>query len=119
MPLSAIPAFIETATTALETRFPGVRVLAFGHMGDGNIHFDALPPVGGDFAVHAARREEGTALVHDLVRSMGGSISAEHGLGILKTAEAAAHKAPAELAALRAIRHALDPKRIMNPRVLF
>ncbi len=96
-----------------------MRVVAFGHMGDGNIHFDALPPLGGDFAAHAARRDEGSGLVHDLVRSLGGSISAEHGLGTMKTAEAAAHKPPAELAALRAIRQALDPKRIMNPRVLF
>ena len=76
VPLSAIREFIETATAKLERRFPGVRIVAFGHLGDGNIHFDALPPEGGDFAAHAAARDEGSEMVHDLIRSLGGSISA-------------------------------------------
>jgi FAD/FMN-containing dehydrogenase len=118
-PLSRVAEFIETATAALEQQFPGVRMDAFGHLGDGNIHFDVLGPTGGDPAAHAAGRDAGARIVHDLVVSLGGSISAEHGLGTMKTAEALAYKSPAEVAALRAIRAALDPGRIMNPRVLF
>jgi FAD/FMN-containing dehydrogenase len=94
-------------------------VAAFGHVGDGNIHYDVLRPDGAEDAPHAARREEGSRIVHDITVKLGGSISAEHGLGAVKTAEAARYKSPVELAALQALRQALDPKRIMNPRVLF
>ncbi len=119
VPISRIAAFLETASGDLAVRFPGVRVDAFGHVGDGNIHFDVLAPEGGDPAAHAASRDQGARLVHDLVVSLGGSISAEHGLGSMKTAEALRYKTPVEVAALRALRLALDPRRIMNPRVLF
>ena len=119
VPVSRIPQFLDDAGAALVARFPGVRIDAFGHMGDGNIHYDVLCAPGGDWGAHAAGRAEGARIVHDLVVSLGGSISAEHGLGTMKTAEAAAYKSPAELAALRALRAALDPHRIMNPRVLF
>jgi FAD/FMN-containing dehydrogenase len=119
VPISRIAEFIETASNALGDRYPGVRVDAFGHIGDGNIHYDILGPVGGDPARHSAARDEASRLVHDLVASLGGSISAEHGLGAMKTAEALLYKSPVEVAALRAVRQALDPKRIMNPRVLF
>ncbi len=119
VPLSRIPEFIDTATARLEARFPGVRIDAFGHMGDGNIHFDVLGPAGGDQAAHAAARDVGSKIVHDLVVDMGGSISAEHGLGSMKTAEAVGYKSAVELDVLRAIRAAIDPRRIMNPRVLF
>ena len=111
VPVSRVADFIAAAGAALEVRFPGVRIDAFGHVGDGNIHYDVLGP--------AAGRDEGARIVHDIVNSMGGSISAEHGLGTMKTAEALRYKAPEEVAALRAIRAALDPGRIMNPRVLF
>ena len=104
---------------ALETRWPDVVVTAFGHVGDGNVHFDVLARPGADQAVHAAHRDEGAHIVHDLIASLHGSISAEHGLGTMKTAEALTYKSPVEVAALRAIRAALDPGRIMNPRVLF
>ena len=119
VPVSRIARFIEDAARSLAERFPGIRVDAFGHVGDGNIHFDVLSAPGGDQSAHAAHRDAGAHLVHDLAVSLGGSISAEHGLGTMKTAEAASYKQPEELAALRAIRAALDPKRIMNPRVLF
>jgi len=119
VPLSRVPDFIAAASDALHMRYPGVRIDAFGHMGDGNIHFDVLAPVGGDHARHGAAREDGARVVHDLIAVFEGSISAEHGLGTMKTAEAATRKSVAEVAALRAIRRALDPKRIMNPRVLF
>ena len=119
VPVSRVAEFIETASARLAGRWPGVRVDAFGHVGDGNIHYDILAPVGGDHARHAALRDEAAHVVHDLVDSLGGAISAEHGLGTMKTGEAALYKSPVELDALRAIRAALDPKRIMNPRVLF
>jgi FAD/FMN-containing dehydrogenase len=118
-PVSRIAAFIDEATAAMRDFAPGARIAAFGHVGDGNIHFDVLVPEGGDAAAHAARRDEGSRIVHDIAVALGGSISAEHGLGAMKTAEGARYKSAVELAALRAVRQALDPKRIMNPRVLF
>jgi FAD/FMN-containing dehydrogenase len=119
VPVSRIADFIAEATAALEARWPGVVVVAFGHVGDGNVHYDVLAAPGADQALHAARRDEGAHIVHEIAVRLGGSISAEHGLGAMKTAEAALYKSPVELAALRAIRQALDPGRIMNPRVLF
>jgi FAD/FMN-containing dehydrogenase len=119
VPVSRIAEFLETAGAAIEARWPGVRIDAFGHVGDGNIHYDVLSAPGGDAATHNARREAAAHLVHDIVMSLGGSISAEHGLGTMKTAEALAYKSPVEVAAQRAVRAALDPRRIMNPRVLF
>jgi FAD/FMN-containing dehydrogenase len=96
-----------------------VRVVAFGHVGDGNVHYDVLRAHGGSDEAHNALRDEGSRIVHDLVAAMDGSISAEHGLGAAKTADALRYKSPVEVEALRAIRAALDPVRIMNPRVLF
>ena len=119
VPVSKIPAFIERADAALERAFPGVRIIAFGHVGDGNVHYDVLKPVGGDDDAHDAQRQAGAKIVHDITASFSGSISAEHGLGAMKTAEALTYKDPIEVAALRASRQAMDPKRIMNPRVLF
>jgi FAD/FMN-containing dehydrogenase len=119
VPISRIADFLEITSARLKSRFPGVRVDAFGHLGDGNIHYDILMPTGGDAAAHAAARDEGARMVHDEVAQMGGSISAEHGLGSMKTQEALRYKSEVELAALRAVRAALDPGRIMNPRVLF
>jgi FAD/FMN-containing dehydrogenase len=119
VPVSRIAEFLQTAGAALDARWPGVRIDAFGHVGDGNIHYDVLAALGGDAATHNARRDEASHLVHDIVASLGGSISAEHGLGTMKTAEALRFKSPVEVAAQRAVRAALDPKRIMNPRVLF
>jgi FAD/FMN-containing dehydrogenase len=119
VPVSRIAEFLETAGAALQRAWPGVRVDAFGHVGDGNIHYDVLSAPGDDAATHNARREAAAHLVHDIVVGLEGSISAEHGLGTMKTAEAAAYKSETELAAQRAVRAALDPKRIMNPRVLF
>ena len=119
VPVSRIADFIVRATEAVERFRPGVRVVAFGHVGDGNVHFDVLRPDGGDDDRHHADRDEGARIVHDLAAGLDGSISAEHGLGTMKSAEALRYKSPAEVAALRAVRQALDPGRIMNPRVLF
>jgi FAD/FMN-containing dehydrogenase len=119
VPVSHVAAFLEEATAAMHVFAPGARIAAFGHIGDGNIHYDVLRPDGGSDAEHAARRDAGSRIVHDIVASMGGSISAEHGLGSMKTEEARRYKSSVEIEALSAIRRALDPKRIMNPRVLF
>jgi FAD/FMN-containing dehydrogenase len=119
VPVSRVAAFLDQATAAMQAFVPGARIAAFGHVGDGNIHYDVLRPDGGADAEHSARRDEGSRIVHDIVASLGGSISAEHGLGAMKTAEALRYKPAVEVAAMRAIRQALDPKRIMNPRVLF
>jgi FAD/FMN-containing dehydrogenase len=88
-------------------------------MGDGNIHYDVLRGDGAPDAPHAARRDAGSRIVHDIVADLGGSISAEHGLGAMKTEEARRYKSPVEIETMVAIRKALDPRRIMNPRVLF
>jgi FAD/FMN-containing dehydrogenase len=119
VPVSRIAEFIETASARITAMAPTARILAFGHVGDGNVHYDILAPVGGDQAAHVAGRDAAADAVHAVVASLGGSISAEHGLGTMKSAEALRYKQPAEVAALRAIRAALDPQRIMNPRVLF
>jgi FAD/FMN-containing dehydrogenase len=119
VPVSRVAEFLNEATARMEALVPGARVTAFGHVGDGNIHYDVIRPDGGDDAAHSALRSEGSRIVHDIVASMGGSISAEHGLGSMKTEEARRYKSPVEVAALSAIRLSLDPKRIMNPRVHF
>lgn len=119
VPVSQVATFLDRATAAMHAFAPGARIAAFGHVGDGNIHYDVLRADGGSDAEHSARRDEGSRIVHDIVVSLGGSISAEHGLGAMKTAEALRYKSPVEVEAMRAIRNALDPRRIMNPRVLF
>ena len=119
VPVACVPQFLHEATAAVEAFEPGVRVIAFGHVGDGNIHYDVARPVGGSDDAHDAKRDEGARRVHDIVDRLGGSISAEHGLGVMKSVEALRYKDPASVAAMRSLRTALDPKRIMNPRVLF
>ncbi len=119
VPVSQVPTFVEQASAAARRLAPGCRVVAFGHVGDGNIHFDVLPPTAADGAAHLRRQAEGSREIHDLAVALGGSISAEHGLGRLKSEEALRYKSAAEITAMRAIRQALDPNRIMNPRVLF
>lgn len=119
VPISRIADFLEEATAAVERFHPGARVSAFGHVGDGNLHYDVLCPVGGDRPAFLARWEEGSQIVHDIVAHYEGSISAEHGLGRLKTDEARRYKSPLELRTMQAVRAAIDPHRIMNPAVLF
>lgn len=119
VPVSQVPRFIHEASEAMASFAPGCRISAFGHVGDGNIHFDVLRPDGGDDARHLSRRAEGQARVHDIAIALGGSVSAEHGLGVMKAEEARRQKDPAEVVLLTMIRAALDPGRILNPRVLF
>jgi FAD/FMN-containing dehydrogenase len=119
VPVGKIAEFIDLAGEALQRFSPGVRVTPFGHLGDGNLHFDILAAAGADPAAHMAIREDAYRIVNDLVAHLEGSISAEHGLGVMKTHDALRYKQPAAVAAMQAIRAALDPGRIMNPRVLF
>jgi FAD/FMN-containing dehydrogenase len=107
--------FMTAAAAAVEARFPGVRVNPFGHLGDGNVHFNVRAPAGAGDAWLSEDGEAVSRFVHDLVTQAGGSISAEHGIGQMKVAELARLGDPARLAAMRAIKRALDPNNIMNP----
>ena len=119
IPISRIPEFVTTASALLNDRFPGDRLVVFGHLGDGNLHFNVSPPVGEDGTGLVARRDAINRTVHDLVAAYDGSISAEHGLGMLRHAEAQRYKSPIELDLMRKIKNALDPKGLMNPGKIF
>ncbi|MGE0846196.1 MAG: FAD-binding oxidoreductase [Flavobacteriaceae bacterium] len=115
VPVAAIPAFIEEGNAALEKAIPGCRPLPYGHLGDGNIHFNVSQPVGADKDAFLARWDEINALLHGIVHRFHGSISAEHGIGQLKRHLMAEVKEPVELEMMRAIKAAFDPKGILNP----
>jgi FAD/FMN-containing dehydrogenase len=115
VPVSRIPELIERGSRALEARFPGVRIVAFGHIGDGNIHFNATAPEGAGGEDFIGHQEEIYAIVHALVMELGGSFSAEHGIGLVKVQEMARYKSAIELAMMRKLKHAFDPEGIMNP----
>ncbi len=116
VPVSDMPRFVIEAAAAVEARFPGVRAIAFGHLGDGNVHFNVRAPIGLDSRDWLACEGEGiTAFVDDLVVAAGGSLSAEHGIGQIKAAEFVRISDPARLAMVRAIKQAIDPLGIMNP----
>lgn len=115
VPISSIPRFIDEASRAVVAAVPGARPVPFGHLGDGNIHFNISQPVGGDKAAFLARMDDVARLVHDIVHTYGGSISAEHGIGVAKVDEITRYKSPVALDAMRAVKRALDPKGIMNP----
>jgi FAD/FMN-containing dehydrogenase len=110
-----MPAFMTRAATEVEERFPGTRVNAFGHLGDGNVHFNVRAPVGAGAEWPETEGLTVTAFVHDLVTAAGGSISAEHGIGQMKLDELARLGGDARLGAVRAIKRALDPHNLMNP----
>lgn len=115
VPVSAVAEFIARATAAVEARLPGIRPVPFGHVGDGNIHFNLSQPPSADKAAYLARWDEMSAIVHGIVRELGGSISAEHGVGRMKRDEIAATKSPVEIELMRTLKRALDPKNILNP----
>ncbi len=118
VPVSALPEFIETASARLRALGP-LRINCFGHLGDGNLHFNVFPAKGQSKAQSPRPPEDIRRIVHDTVAEFGGSFSAEHGVGRLKVADLARYGDPARLAAMRAIKQALDPHGIMNPGVLF
>ncbi len=110
-----IPEFIREAQVALEARFPGVRLICFGHLGDGNLHYNAYLPERLRTDASAREAHDVTATVYDIVQRYGGSFSAEHGIGLSKVAELARYKSAVELDLMRTIKHALDPQGLMNP----
>jgi FAD/FMN-containing dehydrogenase len=115
VPVSATPVFLAEAIAAVEALVLGCRPVPFGHLGDGNIHFNVSQPVGADKAAFLARWDEMSAVVHAIVARLGGSISAEHGIGRLKRHLLPGAKDPVELDLMRTLKAALDPRGLMNP----
>ncbi|MBL8789255.1 MAG: FAD-binding oxidoreductase [Rhizobiales bacterium] len=115
VPVSRIPAFIAAAIPAVEHFMPGCRFMCFGHVGDGNLHFNVSQPVGMDKQAYLDRWPEMSRIVHDVVLAHGGSISAEHGIGQLKREDMRRIKSATELDLMRGLKRMLDPKGILNP----
>ena len=115
VPISSIPRFIKQASGAVEDLIPGARPLAFGHIGDGNIHFNVSQPPGQDRQAFMERWATVNHLVHDIVNKLNGSISAEHGLGKLKLREHERLTSPLEIEIMRRVKTAFDPHNLMNP----
>ena len=115
VPVSRIPEFIARADAALRAWLPDVRIVTFGHIGDGNLHYNLFPPPGEDEAAFIARSGEANRIVYELVTGLEGSISAEHGLGQLKREANCRYKDAVELELMRTIKRALDPHGLMNP----
>jgi FAD/FMN-containing dehydrogenase len=115
VPVSRVPEMIERASQRLVERFPGLRIVAFGHVGDGNVHYNCGKPAGQEAADFFAHSHEVNRIVYDVVTELGGSISAEHGLGVLKRDEIKRYKSALELELMRTLKNALDPRGLMNP----
>jgi FAD/FMN-containing dehydrogenase len=115
VPISRIAEFVEQTDALLDRAWPGVQVVCFGHLGDGNLHYNIAPPEGTPIDAFLAYQGDINRIVHDSVAGFGGSISAEHGIGALKRDELPRYKAQVELDLMRAIKAALDPLGIMNP----
>jgi len=115
VPIAAVPEFIAEASAAVQALIPGVRPCPFGHLGDGNLHFNISQPIGADTKAFLSRWYEVNAAVHAVVKKFGGSISAEHGVGVMKRDLLPAVKDPVALDLMRAFKHLLDPKGILNP----
>lgn len=115
LPISGLAAFIESTNSAIERRWPDVRLMVFGHVGDGNLHYNLAPGRSGDHVAFMAHEPQINRFVHEAVAAANGSISAEHGLGVLRRDEAAHFKSAVELRLTAAIKRALDPDGLMNP----
>jgi FAD/FMN-containing dehydrogenase len=115
VPVSRIPDFLAAADAALDAAFPGIRVVAFGHVGDGNLHYNLSQADAQDNATFIAAQPAVNRIVHDTVHALNGSISAEHGIGQLKREEILRYKSPVEMALMRTVKQALDPHGLMNP----
>lgn len=115
VPLSRIPRFLETAEVRLRQQWPDVRIVAFGHIGDGNLHYNLSRPQSFDNPAFIAQTESVNRIVHDLVSELGGSISAEHGIGQLKREELRRYHSPVEMDLMQTLKQAFDPNGLMNP----
>jgi FAD/FMN-containing dehydrogenase len=115
VPLSRIPDFLKRAESQVRSVVPGIRPVPFGHIGDGNLHFNLSVPLGTDSSAFLARWEEISSIVHDIVADLGGSISAEHGLGVMKAKEITRYKSQAELSTMALLKRSFDPNNILNP----
>lgn len=115
VPISRVARFVEESESALGKHYPSFRPYVFGHLGDGNLHFNVSPPANDRGETLISEQSAINTLIHDLVVSHGGSISAEHGLGVLRRDEAARYRSPVATAMMRAIKQALDPQNLMNP----
>jgi FAD/FMN-containing dehydrogenase len=115
VPVASIPDFIERGSRWIADNVPDGRLVSYGHVGDGNLHFNLNQAPGADRATFLAREEPVKRAIHDLVRDFGGSFSAEHGVGRLKVGELERYASPVELDLMRAIKRALDPNGILNP----
>ena len=115
VPVAAIPDFLAKAVPAVLAIVPGARPVSFGHLGDGNLHFNFNSPKPGDDPGFLSQWEEVQQTVHDIVKDFNGSISAEHGIGVMKVAQLPRYKSTEELDAMRALKHAYDPRNILNP----
>ena len=115
VPISYIGEFLDRADAALKQAFPSYRIVAFGHVGDGNLHYNQSKPETMENDAFIAAQSQINRIVHDIVNDLGGSISAEHGLGQLKREEILRYKSPLEMEMMRAVKRALDPQGLMNP----
>ncbi|MBS1230783.1 MAG: linked oxidase domain protein, partial [Proteobacteria bacterium] len=115
VPISRIGDFVDQADAALKKAFPGIRIVAFGHVGDGNLHYNQSKAESGENAEFIAMQPQVNELVHDIVHQLGGSISAEHGIGQLKRDELRRYKSPLEMEMMAAVKRAFDPQGLMNP----
>jgi len=115
VPVSSVPEFLRRANAAVSAAVPGLRICAFGHAGDGNLHYNLGRPEAGSDDAFKARYGDLNRIVHDIATDLNGSISAEHGIGQLKRGELVHYKNPIALELMRALKATLDPKGIMNP----
>ena len=115
VPVAAVPELLARAAAAVTALIPGARPFPFGHLGDGNIHLNISQPAGGDKQAFLARWDEVNAIVHAIVPELGGTISAEHGIGRLKRDLLRQVKSPLEIDLMRKIKATLDPNGILNP----
>ena len=115
VPISSIGDFVESTNAAIAAAFPGVRMVVFGHLGDGNLHYNVSPPPGMAEQAFLDWQPALNELVHDAVESAQGSISAEHGIGVLRRDELLRYKSPVALSLMRTLKQAFDPLGIMNP----
>ena len=119
VPVSAIPEFLARADAVLAQEFPGIRIVAFGHVGDGNLHYNLSQVDAGENSAFIASQPAVNRIVHDTVAALNGSISAEHGIGQLKREELLRYKSPVEMALMRTVKQAIDPRGLMNPGKIF